>query len=84
MHEPGSGQNVVTLTVLRSGGTSGTVQVEWNATLSNQLASSDVTPSRGNVRFLSGQSSQDISLSILADNVPENNEVTVPISFLIS
>ncbi len=81
VHEPASGSTAVRVTVIRNGGTSGTVQVEWNATLNGHLASSDVTPSSGNVRFLSGENSQDITLSILADDIPEDNEVRQSVSF---
>ena len=65
------------LTVLRSGGTSGTAQLGWNATVAGYLANDDVTPSTGNVRFISGQSSQDIEIFVKADNIPEDNEVRV-------
>ncbi len=73
--EPQSGAKQVTLTVVRSGGASGTAQVEWNATLNGRLVSGDLFQSRGNVLFLSGQRSQDLRISVLADNVPEDNEV---------
>ena len=74
--EPAAGTSSVRLTVLRSGGTSGTAQIEWNATLAGQLAIGDVTPSSGSVRFISGQSSQDIEILVSADNVPEDNKVS--------
>ncbi len=40
--EPQSGAKQVTLTVVRSGGASGTAQVEWNATLNGRLVSGDL------------------------------------------
>lgn len=75
--EPTTATTAVRLTVTRNGGAAGTVQVEWNATLNGNLANDDVTPVRGNVRFLSGQVSQEIEIFVKSDDVPEDNEVSM-------
>eukprot|EP00794_Sanderia_malayensis_P009868 gene9868-10878_t len=72
--EPSSGSLAVYLTVQRRFGTNGAIQVTWNATLNGQLASSDLAQTRGTVQFLSGEASQNIMISVLADDVPEDNE----------
>ena len=73
--EPATGASSVRLTVIRSSGTSGIAQIEWNATLAGQLVLNDVTPNSGSVQFLTGQSSQDIELFVNADNIPEDTMV---------
>ena len=74
--EPSIGTTSVRLTVLRNRGTTGPVQVEWNVTLNNgKSASDDVSPVKGNVRFLTGENRQEITISILPDNISEDDEV---------
>ncbi|XP_029019275.1 adhesion G-protein coupled receptor V1 isoform X2 [Betta splendens] len=68
--------NLISLKVERRRGTFGTVTVHWVA--SGSLA--DINPTSGVVRFSGGQSEAIISLTVVADDVPELREnVTITI-----
>ncbi|XP_055956200.1 adhesion G-protein coupled receptor V1 [Patella vulgata] len=64
----------VNITVERLGGSIGIVTLEWQAKLSGGLASDDITPSSGSLRFISNEGSRRISVSILPDDIPEGQE----------
>ena len=68
---------VLRLDVLREQGNYGEVIVMWNSTgnISGRPGDNDVYPTSGEIVFMAGESKKTINLTILADDLPEVNEV---------
>lgn len=75
VEEPVLGTRPVSLAVLRAGGSVGSVSLAWRATLGGVEASDDLLPSSGAVLFLPGDTERAIQIDVLADDVPELQEV---------
>ena len=61
---------------MRGGGSVGISEIKWNVSANNgQDPSLDIQPSGGSLFFSSGIIIKTISLSVLADSVPELQEV---------
>ncbi|XP_042546906.1 adhesion G-protein coupled receptor V1 [Dipodomys spectabilis] len=65
----------VNLPIIRNSGTLGNVTVQWVATINGQLATGDLRVVSGNVTFAPGETIQTLLLEVLADDVPEIEEV---------
>lgn len=65
----------VNLPIIRNSGTLGNVTVQWVATINGQLAASDLRVVSGSVAFAPGETIQTLLLEVLADDVPEMEEV---------
>lgn len=63
-----------TLTVVRSGNTSGTSTVNYVTSAQTATAGVDYTITSGTLTFTAGQTSKTISVPTAADGVPESNE----------
>src|SRR6185295_12298744 len=61
---------VVTLTITRSGGTAGAVNVPWQLT---GAAAAGVTPQGGNVSFAAGMASRTMALTIPPNTILDGN-----------
>ncbi|XP_013407178.1 G-protein coupled receptor 98-like [Lingula anatina] len=66
----------VPLTIQRNRGTFGNISVNFDLS-GSALVSEDITPVSGTLLFLEGESSKDLILTILGDNIPENDETFV-------
>ncbi|XP_060091685.1 adhesion G-protein coupled receptor V1 isoform X3 [Heteronotia binoei] len=75
VEEPESNTVMIELPIIRSAGTLGDVMVEWVATINGQRATSDLQVSSDNVHFLPGETMQKLTLKILADDIPEIQEI---------
>uniref|UniRef100_A0A667YA34 Adhesion G-protein coupled receptor V1 n=1 Tax=Myripristis murdjan TaxID=586833 RepID=A0A667YA34_9TELE len=75
IEEPGSNSVEVTLPIVRTAGTIGTVTVQWQATVNGQLAVGDISPTSGEVTFAPKETVKTLRLEVLADDVPEITEV---------
>lgn len=72
-------KSTVYLEVLREQGMYGEVVVLWNSTgnATGSHGDSDVLPTSGKVVFLDGETRKTINLTILPDDIPEVNEVSL-------
>uniref|UniRef100_A0A667Y0L3 Adhesion G-protein coupled receptor V1 n=1 Tax=Myripristis murdjan TaxID=586833 RepID=A0A667Y0L3_9TELE len=75
IEEPGSNSVEVTLPIVRTAGTIGTVTVQWQATVNGQLAVGDISPTSGEVTFAPKETVKTLRLEVLADDVPEITEI---------
>ncbi|XP_053910929.1 adhesion G-protein coupled receptor V1 [Cuculus canorus] len=75
VEEPELGSVIVNLPIIRNAGTLGNVTVQWAATIDGHLADADLHPASGNVTFAPGEAIQMLLLEILADDVPEIEEI---------
>ncbi|XP_036063369.1 adhesion G-protein coupled receptor V1 [Onychomys torridus] len=75
VEEPEFNSVRVSLSVIRNSGTLGNVTVQWVATINGQLATGDLRVVSGNVTFAPGETIQTLLLEVLADDVPETEEV---------
>ncbi|KAH0505721.1 G-protein coupled receptor 98 [Microtus ochrogaster] len=75
VEEPEFNSVRVSLPVIRNSGTLGNVTVQWVATINGQLATGDLRVVSGNVTFAPGETIQTLLLEVLADDVPEIEEV---------
>ena len=70
---------VLRLEVLRKQGNYGEVIVAWNssgnASANGRNGDYDVYPFSGEIVFMQGETRKTINLTIIADNIPEANEV---------
>lgn len=83
MEEPEFGSVSIDLPVIRNAGTLGNVTVHWIATIDGHLAHADLRFATGNITFAPGETFQMLLLEILADDVPEVDEVSQAVtSFL--
>ncbi|XP_029429217.1 adhesion G-protein coupled receptor V1 [Rhinatrema bivittatum] len=73
--EPEFSSMKVELPVIRNSGTLGNVIVHWVATINGQLATGDLHVASGNVTFAPGEIIRSLWLEILADDIPEIEEV---------
>uniref|UniRef100_A0ABM5FTD0 Adhesion G-protein coupled receptor V1 isoform X1 n=1 Tax=Pogona vitticeps TaxID=103695 RepID=A0ABM5FTD0_9SAUR len=81
IEEPETNTVKVDLPVIRNAGTLGNVTVTWIATSDGQLADSDLQEFSGDIHFLPGETMKNLTLEIVADDVPEIEEViTVELS----
>ncbi|XP_054994600.1 adhesion G-protein coupled receptor V1 [Sorex araneus] len=75
VEEPEFSSVKVNLAIIRNSGTLGNVTVQWVATINGQLAAGDLRVVSGNVTFAPGETIQTLLLEVLADDVPETEEV---------
>lgn len=75
MEEPGANSIQVALPIVRIAGTIGTVAVQWRATVNGRPAVGDIRPASGEVSFAPGETMKTLRVEILADDVPEIQEV---------
>ncbi|EGW05954.1 G-protein coupled receptor 98 [Cricetulus griseus] len=75
VEEPEFNSVRVSLPIIRNSGTLGNVTVQWVATINGQLATGDLRVVSGNVTFAPGETIQTLLLEVLADDVPEIEEV---------
>uniref|UniRef100_A0A2K5BZQ4 Adhesion G-protein coupled receptor V1 n=1 Tax=Aotus nancymaae TaxID=37293 RepID=A0A2K5BZQ4_AOTNA len=75
VEEPEFNSVKVNLPIIRNSGTLGNVTVQWVATINGQLATGDLRVVSGNVTFAPGETIQTLLLEVLADDVPEIEEV---------
>ncbi|KAM6148616.1 adhesion G-protein coupled receptor V1 [Erethizon dorsatum] len=75
VEEPEFNSVKVNLPIIRNSGTLNNVTVQWVATINGQLATGDLRVVSGNVTFAPGETIQTLLLEVLADDVPEIEEV---------
>ncbi|CAH6787485.1 Adgrv1 [Phodopus roborovskii] len=75
VEEPEFNSVRVSLPIIRNSGTLGNVTIQWVATINGQLATGDLRVVSGNVTFAPGETIQTLLLEVLADDVPEIEEV---------
>ncbi|XP_019589799.2 adhesion G-protein coupled receptor V1 [Rhinolophus sinicus] len=75
VEEPEFSSVKVNLPIIRNSGTLNNVTVQWVATINGQLATGDLRVVSGNVTFAPGETIQTLLLEVLADDVPEIEEV---------
>lgn len=73
-HTVGENAGSQTITVNRTGGTSGTVSVQYSTANGSATAGSDYQSTSGTLTFLAGETTKTFSVSILNDNVEESTE----------
>ena len=73
--------STATLTVQRTGGSTGTVTVAWATANGTATAGSDYTAGSGTLTFAAGETSKSLTVAVLDDSSAENNETfTVTLS----
>lgn len=81
--EPSLKSQLLMLPVVREKGQFGVVQLQWIAeSMESTSLSTDMFPTQGTVGFLTGESKQNIQISVMHDNIPEVNEVIITSIFL--
>ncbi|XP_051498511.1 adhesion G-protein coupled receptor V1 [Apus apus] len=75
VEEPEFGSVTVNLPIIRSAGTLGNVTVQWVATIDGHPADADLRVALGNISFAPGEAIHMLLLEILADDVPEIEEI---------
>ncbi|XP_062310079.1 adhesion G-protein coupled receptor V1 [Osmerus eperlanus] len=75
IEEPGSNSVEVRLPIVRKAGTIGTVFVQWQATVNGRPAVGDIQPVSGEVSFAPGDTMKTLKVEVLADDVPEIEEI---------
>ncbi|XP_016160310.1 PREDICTED: G-protein coupled receptor 98 [Ficedula albicollis] len=75
VEEPEFGSVTINLPIIRNAGTLGNVTVQWVATINGHPADDDLQVAMGNITFAPGETIQMLLLEILADDVPEVEEV---------
>ncbi|XP_071587409.1 adhesion G-protein coupled receptor V1 isoform X2 [Heliangelus exortis] len=75
VEEPEFGSVTINLPIIRNAGTLGNVTLEWVATIDGQPADADLRVAWGNITFAPGEAIQMLLLEILADDVPEIEEI---------
>jgi glucose/arabinose dehydrogenase len=65
---------IITITVTRTGGTSGTVSVHYATSDGTATAGSDYTAASGTLTFADGEASKTFNVTVLDDNLVEGNE----------
>lgn len=85
VEEPEFGSVAINLPIIRNAGTLGNVTLQWVATVDGHPADADLRVASGNITFAPGEAIQMLLLEILADDVPEIEEVSKAVtSFLNS
>lgn len=67
----------VSLPIVRNAGTMGEVVVQWRATINGRPATGDLRPLSGEVKFDPGETLKTLKVEVLADDVPEIEEVSL-------
>ncbi|NXH80376.1 GPR98 protein, partial [Edolisoma coerulescens] len=75
VEEPEFGSVTINLPIIRNAGTLGNVTVQWAATINGHPADDDLQVAMGNITFAPGEAIQMLLLEILADDVPEVEEI---------
>nr|AAL06014.1 MASS1.3 [Mus musculus] len=75
VEEPEFNSVRVSAPIIRNSGTLGNVTVQWVAIINGQFATGDLRVVSGNVTFAPGETIQTLLLEVLADDVPEIEEV---------
>ncbi|XP_021064109.1 adhesion G-protein coupled receptor V1 [Mus pahari] len=75
VEEPEFNSVRVNVPIIRNSGTLGNVTVQWVAIINGQFATGDLRVVSGNVTFAPGETIQTLLLEVLADDVPEIEEV---------
>ncbi|NXL95351.1 GPR98 protein, partial [Alectura lathami] len=75
VEEPEFGSVAINLPVIRNAGTLGNVTIQWIATIDGHPADADLQVATGNISFAPGETFQMLLLEILADDVPEIEEI---------
>ncbi|GAB0206124.1 adhesion G-protein coupled receptor V1 [Grus japonensis] len=75
VEEPEFGSVTISLPIIRNAGTLGNVTVQWVATINGHPADADLQVALGNITFAPGEAIQMLLLEILADDVPEIEEI---------
>ncbi|MET0006426.1 MAG: Calx-beta domain-containing protein [Candidatus Thiodiazotropha sp. 6PLUC9] len=63
------------ISLVRTGGSAGTVDVEYQTISDTATAESDFIPTEGKVRFLSGETEKQISVELIDDSLFEGSEL---------
>lgn len=84
VEEPEFGSVTINLPIIRNAGTLGNVTVQWAATINGQSAHDDLQVAMGNITFAPGETIQMLLLEILADDVPEVEEVSREVMSLLN
>ncbi|KAM4753534.1 adhesion G-protein coupled receptor V1 isoform 2-T3 [Cyanocitta cristata] len=75
VEEPEFGSVTINLPIIRNAGTLGNITVQWAATINGHPADDDLQVAMGNITFAPGEAIQMLLLEILADDVPEVEEI---------
>ncbi|NXB81784.1 GPR98 protein, partial [Donacobius atricapilla] len=75
VEEPEFGSVTISLPIIRNAGTLGNVTVQWAATINGCPADDDLQVAMGNITFSPGEAIQMLLLEILADDIPEVEEI---------
>ncbi|KAF1420925.1 G-protein coupled receptor 98, partial [Spheniscus magellanicus] len=75
VEEPEFGSLTINLPIIRNAGTLGNVTVQWVATINGHPADADLQVTLGNITFAPGEAIQMLLLEILADEIPEIEEI---------
>ncbi|RXN21226.1 G- coupled receptor 98-like protein [Labeo rohita] len=75
IEEPAVNAFEVSLPIVRNAGTIGDVDVQWRATVNGRPATGDLRPLSGEVRFAPGETLKTLKVEVLADDVPEIEEI---------
>ena len=81
IEEPGANSFEVPLPIVRNAGTIGTVAIQWRATVNGRAAVGDLRPVSGEVIFAPGETIKTLKVEVLADDVPEIEEVRNAVFF---
>lgn len=73
----------VSLPIVRNAGTIGYVSVYWHATINGRPATGDLQPLSGEVSFAPGETIKTLKVEVLADDVPEIEEVSTIFSAVL-
>lgn len=73
----------VSLPIVRNAGTIGYVSVKWRATINGKPATGDLQPLSGEVSFAPGETIKTLKVEVLADDVPEIEEVSTDLSAVL-
>lgn len=76
IEEPTVNAFEVSLPIVRNAGTIGYVSVKWRATIHGRPATGDLQPLSGEVSFAPGDTMKILKVEVLADDVPEIEEVS--------
>lgn len=76
IEEPVGNAFEVSLPIVRNAGTLGFVSVQWRATINSRPATGDLQPWSGEVSFAPGETIKTLKVEVLADDVPEIEEVS--------
>ncbi|XP_053084899.1 adhesion G-protein coupled receptor V1 isoform X1 [Pangasianodon hypophthalmus] len=75
VEEPMMNAFEVSLPIVRNAGTIGYVSVKWRATINGRPATGDLQPLSGEVSFAPGETMKTLKVEVLADDVPEIEEI---------